>query len=134
MIEILIGLVILTILVGPVYMLFSSSKRNLMSSQDLATAISYSSSFLTLFSQVPIEDLKEVGPVADDQLTGKLSLSTLGIAAVKKPYWREVTVKKETLDGIDYYHVIIRTYWKIRNSKKELSYRQDTVLGGEVLF
>lgn len=129
--EILIAVAIVGLVAGPIYMLYSSSKRNLQASSELSSAVSFASSYMTRLVNVPIRDLRNIQPmVKDTGLAPPLSLDILGVSPVREGYERYLELRKVDLDGQQFFHATVRVKWTPRGSSITQDYCQDTLLDG----
>lgn len=92
-VEILTAVMVISITVGPVFFLFSTSKKTTMAARDLSRAMGYANSYISALA-IQSVDLKlfETVLTPDGDLAGALSLKNLGVDPAADNYRRLVSL------------------------------------------
>ncbi len=132
LIELLIGLFILQLIIAPLYLMFSSSKRTMYKAADLLQASNLASSLLAGLKQMPAKHLSPQPLVKDSELSGNLSLEKLNVKMGPPEFKRELEIIPVKISGSDdkLFIVEVRISWFNRNSTTEAGYTIRDILRG----
>ncbi len=141
LIEVMITLVLCAVVFGPLYVVFSSSRKNVLHAQGTSIATSHASSMIAALKQIKYDDLCTMGAVSDVNLKEPFTLKLLGISSMPKSYSRTLSIDLMDTSGDEggpYFLATVEIRWKPRTIKKFLKYRimgflnnKDTIPGGE---
>ena len=134
LVEILIALFILQLVIAPIYLVFSGSKKAMARAKELAVASELSSSFLASIRSLDIKALKFQPLKEDKYLPMPYTLKNLNISQSPKYFSRFVEVSKVDItrkEGGPFFIVNIHIYWKKPNMGKKLQYDACALLKGK---
>ncbi|NLI78738.1 MAG: type II secretion system protein [Candidatus Riflebacteria bacterium] len=94
LVEILVAIVILLAVLGPVWSVFSGSRRAVRAARELSLAASLSSSLLAGLKNAAPGVLCELAPTVDSELPGGLALSSLGVGPAPTGYTRRLALRR----------------------------------------
>ena len=126
LIEVMIALVLCAVVFGPLYVVFSSSRKNVIHAQGTGIATSHASSMIAALKQIKYDDLQTMTEISDANLSKPFSLKELGISSMPKNYKRTLSIEKMDTSGSEggpYFLATVEIRWKPRTIKKFLKYK-----------
>lgn len=133
LVELLIGLFILQLIIAPLYLMFSSSKRTMLKAADTMAAANLSSSLLAGLREAPANILQPLPLTRDTNLPPQLSLENLSVTPSSDEFRREIEILPATLPGLkddNLFVIEVKISWFNRNSKTEVNYIVRDVMRG----
>ncbi|MGM0598348.1 MAG: hypothetical protein ACQETH_00905 [Candidatus Rifleibacteriota bacterium] len=133
LVELLIGLFILQLIIAPLYLMFSSSKRTMLKAADTLAAANLSSSLLASLREAPANILRPLPLTRDTSLPPQLSLENLGVAPASEEFRRDIEILPATLPGLEddnLFVIEVKISWYNRNSKTEINYIVRDIMRG----
>jgi hypothetical protein len=133
LVELLIGLFILQLIIAPLYLMFSSSKRTMLKAADTMAAANLSSSLLAGLREAPANILQPLPLTRDTNLPPQLSLENLSVTPSSDEFRREIEILPATLPGLkddNLFVIEVKISWFNRKSKTEVNYIVRDVMRG----
>lgn len=113
--ELMVTLFILQLVIAPLYLVFSGSRKMMINARELSNAVSFGSSMIAGLRKMDIRKVGELSATSEGNLTGALSLENLGLVKVPDGFHRNLTIKQ--LDptgqgGGPFYEAVVEIRWK----------------------
>lgn len=115
LVEVLLSLVVLSLIIAPLYLAFSGSRRHMTAARDQSIAVSLAASYMAALRTLDPRLLPDQRFTRDLDLTGPLALNQLGIATGPAGFERSVSllrVDAENREGGPYLQAEILIRWK----------------------
>lgn len=126
LVEVVIAIALCAVVFGPIYTVFTSSRKNVLHAQGTSIATSHASSLIAALKQIDYKDLSAFDRTNDTALPAPYSLADLGISPMPKNYTRTLQVEKIDTAGKEggpYFLATVEVSWKPRSVKKNLTYQ-----------
>ncbi len=133
LVEVLVAVLVLAMVVGPLYLVFSGSRKNMLAARELSLAISLASSYLAGLRQVPPERLIDLPASEDIEVTGPLALAALGVATAPPGITRRLSLTRVDPGGGEggpYYQAEVVVQWTTRTARQTVTYTLASLLRG----
>ena len=79
--ELMVVIFILQLVIAPLYMVFSGSRKMMINARELTKAVSFGSSMIAGLRKIDIKKLSELSMTAEADLAGSFSLEKTGLGA-----------------------------------------------------
>lgn len=128
--EILTAVVILGLVVAPVFLAYTTSRKTMARSQDVSRAVSTAVSTLAVLAELPPDRLRELEMAEDGTRPAPFDPASLGLPPLPDEFRRELGLVPLPGAGRRLFHATVRVRWQDRVGASFLEYRLDTVLKG----
>lgn len=134
MIEVLIALVIMALVTGSVFSVFSGSKSLLYSARELSIATALAGSYLAAVNEVQIKEITSFAPANEAEVPPSFLPESLNISPAPKPFSRHISllaIDQAGGEGGPFYQVRVQITWPRKESGKLASYNSSTIIRGK---
>lgn len=131
LVEIVVATVIVSVLLTPLYFLFSSSRRMNYTAKNLALASACASSLLSALKDNKIPDTTPDSSYLDTELNGLISLESLSVSKCSSDFVRKVEfrdMQTDLTENLPHYHVLVNVVWESQATKEEKVFSLDTLV------
>jgi prepilin-type N-terminal cleavage/methylation domain-containing protein len=132
LVELLVAVFILQLIVAPLYLFFTSTKRTMFKAADTLIAANLASSMVAGLREQPRDVISSLPLCEDTAMVASLSLANLGVAPAPPEFSRKVTIIPVSEGGeAGLYLVEVHISWFNRNTTTPASYFVRNLLRGK---
>lgn len=132
--EMMIAIFILQLVVGPLYLAFSGSRRMMINAREWTKAVSFAGSMIAGLRKIETKKIPEIALTPEGSLPEAISLSNLGLTAVPEGFQRFLViglVDEAAQEGGPFFEARVEIRWKNFKQPKapELVFSMKSLLG-----
>jgi hypothetical protein len=116
--ELLVVVFLLQLVIAPLYLVFSGSRKMMMTARELSKAVSFGSSLVAGLRKIDSRSLVELPMTPESALNGPLALETLGLSRVPEGFGRFLTLRRLDAAGQQggpFFEAVVEIRWKNPN-------------------